>query len=68
VEGLVVAVVHSGITLAPLVGELIAQIISSGEPRISLQPYALERFGQHVPAAPGYCRLDSYGPLGYSAG
>ncbi len=43
-EGLLVAVMHSGITLAPLAGDLIAKLVTTGSAASSLRPYLLERF------------------------
>ncbi|MCH7801108.1 MAG: hypothetical protein IIC24_06140 [Chloroflexi bacterium] len=37
---------HSGVTLAPLIGELAASEITSGTRVDVLEPYRLERFGQ----------------------
>jgi glycine/D-amino acid oxidase-like deaminating enzyme len=48
--GLYVAVTHSGVTLAPLVGQLVAQEVTTGQPSPLLAEYRLERFG--VLAAP----------------
>jgi len=45
VEGLYVAVTHSGVTLAPLVGRLAAQEITTGQPDPLLAEYRIERFG-----------------------
>jgi glycine/D-amino acid oxidase-like deaminating enzyme len=42
-DGLYVAVLHSGITLAPLVGELAAREIARGERDADLAPYDLRR-------------------------
>jgi glycine/D-amino acid oxidase-like deaminating enzyme len=43
--GLYIAVTHSGVTLAPLIGQLVAQEVTSGEPSSLLADYRLERFG-----------------------
>jgi glycine/D-amino acid oxidase-like deaminating enzyme len=43
--GFYVAVTHSGVTLAPLLGQLVAQEVVSGQPSPLLAPYRLERFG-----------------------
>lgn len=43
-----VAAMHSGITLAPLVGKLMAELILDGETSISIEDYSLMRFS-HVP-------------------
>jgi glycine/D-amino acid oxidase-like deaminating enzyme len=45
VAGLYVTVTHSGVTLAPLVGQLAAQEITSGQPSPLLAEYRIERFG-----------------------
>jgi glycine/D-amino acid oxidase-like deaminating enzyme len=46
VSGFYVAVTHSGVTLAPLVGQLAAQEITTGQPSPMLVPYRIERFGR----------------------
>lgn len=43
-DGLYLAVMHSGITLAPLVGRLAASDILTGETEGQLEPYRLSRF------------------------
>jgi len=43
-EGLYVVATHSGITLAPILGRLMAEFIDSGERPELLTPYALSRF------------------------
>ncbi|RWX66022.1 FAD-binding oxidoreductase, partial [Mesorhizobium sp. M4B.F.Ca.ET.089.01.1.1] len=45
-DGLYVAVMHSGITLAPAVGLFAAREILAGERDPLLQPYWLNRFAQ----------------------
>jgi glycine/D-amino acid oxidase-like deaminating enzyme len=47
VKGFFVATGHSGITLAPLTGILLAEWLR-GQPSPSLAPYAIERFGRHT--------------------
>ena len=42
-SNLYVAVMHSGATLAPLIGKLVAQEITSGQEVEVLAPYRLER-------------------------
>ncbi len=42
--GLIVAVMHSGITLAPIVGEAVSEFIETGKMYERLQPYAPDRF------------------------
>jgi glycine/D-amino acid oxidase-like deaminating enzyme len=51
VQGLIMAAGHEGdgIALAPITGQLIAELIADGEPSISLGPFALERFLQQEP-------------------
>lgn len=46
VEGFVMAAGHEGdgIALSPITGQLISELIAEGEPSISLEPFALERF------------------------
>ena len=46
--GLYLAVMHSGITLAPLVGRLSAEEIVSGHVLDALEPYRLDRFTQQL--------------------
>jgi glycine/D-amino acid oxidase-like deaminating enzyme len=43
-EGLHIALTHSGITLAPALGELIADCIETGTLAPQLEPFGLERF------------------------
>lgn len=45
VAGLYVTVTHSGVTLAPLVGQLAAQEITTAQPSPLLAEYRIERFG-----------------------
>lgn len=49
VPGVYVLVTHSGITLGPLLGQLAAQEIVSGEPASLLDPYRPSRFSGGVP-------------------
>jgi sarcosine oxidase subunit beta len=44
VEGLYIAVGHSGITLAPLTGKIFADLITAGRTDMDLGPYSLSRF------------------------
>lgn len=46
VEGLYIAVTHSGITLAPALGLFAAQEILEGRPEALLSPYRLSRFAR----------------------
>ena len=46
-----VAVTHSGVTLAPIVGRLTAEEVLSGSRAELFAPYRPERFGGHLPAA-----------------
>ena len=41
-----VAVTHSGVTLAPILGETVAAEVAGGQRVASLAPYRPERFGQ----------------------
>lgn len=43
-RGLHIVVTHSGITLAPVLGELVAESIDTGTVPLPLAPFALERF------------------------
>jgi glycine/D-amino acid oxidase-like deaminating enzyme len=45
ISGFYVAVTHSGVTLAPLVGQLVAQEITTGQASPELADYRIERFG-----------------------
>lgn len=45
-ENLYVAVMHSGMTLSPLVGTLMAELIYDGETSVPLDLYSLERFSR----------------------
>lgn len=44
IEGVYVAVMHSGITLSPLVGTLMTELLTDGETSIDLTRYSLARF------------------------
>lgn len=48
IEGFLLATMHSGITLSPVVGKLISELIVTGKPSLSLQEYALSRFASPV--------------------
>ena len=43
-EGLYLIATHSGVTLAPVLGQLIAEAIVDGETPEMLRPFSLERF------------------------
>ena len=45
-----VAVTHSGVTLAPVVGRLTAEEVLNGSRAELFAPYRPERFGGHLPA------------------
>jgi glycine/D-amino acid oxidase-like deaminating enzyme len=45
ISGFYVAVTHSGVTLAPLIGQLVAQEVTTGQPSPLLAEYRIERFG-----------------------
>ncbi|MCB1465040.1 MAG: FAD-binding oxidoreductase [Nitratireductor sp.] len=53
IEGLHVAVTHSGVTLAPVVGELLAANVLSGKTDRCLERYAIARFLEAGGAVPG---------------
>jgi glycine/D-amino acid oxidase-like deaminating enzyme len=42
--GVFVAATHSGFTLAPLIGTLMAEVMGEAEPSVPLEPYAITRF------------------------
>jgi sarcosine oxidase subunit beta len=44
-ESLYVAATHSGVTLSPLIGTLITELITEGETSIPIERYSLSRFG-----------------------
>ena len=44
VDGLLVAVMHRGVTLAPIVGRILTDLMSSGETALDIAPYRLTRF------------------------
>jgi len=46
-----VAVTHSGVTLAPIVGRLTAEEVLTGSRAARFAPYRPERFAGHLPAA-----------------
>jgi glycine/D-amino acid oxidase-like deaminating enzyme len=45
IQGFYIAVTHSGVTLAPLIGQLVAHEVTGGEPSPLLAAYRIERFG-----------------------
>jgi glycine/D-amino acid oxidase-like deaminating enzyme len=49
-SGFYVAVTHSGVTLAPLIGQLVAQEVTTGELSPLLAEYRIERFGMRTAA------------------
>ena len=51
-SGFYVAVTHSGVTLAPLIGQLAAQEVTIGEVSPLLAEYRIERFGVRTAAPP----------------
>jgi glycine/D-amino acid oxidase-like deaminating enzyme len=53
VPGYYEAVSHSGITLAAVIGEVLAQEITDGEISPLIRPYRPSRFGREVPVSPG---------------
>lgn len=48
VENLYVAATHSGVTLSPLIGTLITELIMDGETSIPIDRYSISRFGVGV--------------------
>jgi glycine/D-amino acid oxidase-like deaminating enzyme len=51
VENLLVAVMHRGVTLAPIVGKILFDLIVEGATDIDIEPYRLSRFWNQDPAA-----------------
>lgn len=51
VENLLVAVMHRGVTLAPIVGKILFDLIAVGETDIDIEPYRLSRFSNQDPTA-----------------
>jgi len=45
VPGLYLASLHYGVTLAPLVGRLMAELITTGTSSVPLEPFSIARFG-----------------------
>jgi glycine/D-amino acid oxidase-like deaminating enzyme len=45
VEGLLICVMHRGVTLGPIVGKILAEIASTGSTTWDIAPYAASRFG-----------------------
>lgn len=43
-DNLYVAAMHSGVTLSPLVGTLMTELMLDGESSMSLEPYSIQRF------------------------
>ncbi len=46
VPGFLAAVGHSGITWSPAAGQLLTELVTTGRPSLSLDPYSLARFTQ----------------------
>ena len=46
--GLYVAAAHSGITLAPVVGRLMAELVTEGKTSIDIERYSMRRFARYV--------------------
>ena len=44
-ENFLHAVMHRGVTLGPIVGRLLVEIMTQGEPAIDIEPYRMSRFG-----------------------
>jgi len=44
-ENLYVAATHSGVTLGPLIGTLMTELIVDGETSIPIERYSINRFG-----------------------
>jgi glycine/D-amino acid oxidase-like deaminating enzyme len=49
-SGFYIAVTHSGVTLAPLIGQLVAQEVTTGHPSPLLAEYRIDRFGMFAAA------------------
>jgi glycine/D-amino acid oxidase-like deaminating enzyme len=45
IAGLYIAMMHSGVTLAPLIGRSVCEEIMAGRRCGTLEPYGLQRFG-----------------------
>ena len=43
-EGLFIIATHSGITLSPAVGKLMAEVVAEGTIPTELEPFSLDRF------------------------
>jgi glycine/D-amino acid oxidase-like deaminating enzyme len=48
VEGLLLAVMHRGVTLAPAVGKILADLVTEGKTPHNIDPYRLSRFSSDV--------------------
>lgn len=58
VPGFLVAVGHSGITWSPAAGKLLTELVTTGKPSMSLEPYSVARFsrGNHQRGESGEVR------------
>lgn len=48
VEGLLLAVMHRGVTLAPVVGSILTELIAEKKTNHDISPYRLERFAPNA--------------------
>jgi sarcosine oxidase subunit beta len=51
VDGLLLAVMHRGVTLAPAVGGILTDLITDGKTALDISPYRLERFASSAVGA-----------------
>ncbi len=49
VQGMYVAAMHSGYTLAPLIGTLMTELLTEGETSLPITPYLIDRFAESKP-------------------
>lgn len=57
IDGLLVCVMHRGITLGPIVGKILADLVSTGRTEWDLAPYSLSRFAGETAEAPAQERF-----------
>lgn len=52
VERLLVSVMHRGVSLAPVIGEVMTELITRGRTMYNIEPYLLSRFARGAAASP----------------
>jgi sarcosine oxidase subunit beta len=53
VENLLISVMHRGVSLAPVIGEIMTDLITTGRTTHNIEPYLLSRFADTKPGSHG---------------